>query len=196
MAPVIASILPSVLFVGLVLAAVLGIMSLVSRKDVYEEIERGGPFVEREADEAQEDETPEEASAEDTFAAQGERELEIRQMLEARNARIVRGGGQPIDVEMEVARLAAGEGGSAGAAARGGEARQAAHGGDGPAAAVGEEAEAAERVERELEIRQMLEARNARIVRAGGQPVDVDAEVTRLTEGSPGGGVLGQDDQV
>jgi hypothetical protein len=191
MAPVIASILPSVLFVGLVLAAVLGIMSLVSRKDVYEEIERGGPLVEREEDEA-----TEEALPEDTFPAPGERELEIRQMLEARNARIVRGGGQPIDVEMEVARLAAGAGGGSSAGARGGDAHPAAHGGDGPAAAPGEDAYAAERIERDLEIRQMLEARNARVVRAGGEPVDVEAELIRLTQGSPEGGVPGQGDRV
>jgi hypothetical protein len=59
-----------------------------------------------------------------------------------------------------------------------------------------ESAQAAERSERELEIRQMLEARNARIVRGGGQPLDVEAEVMRLTDGSPGRGVLGPDDRV
>jgi hypothetical protein len=172
-APVIGSILPTVLFVGLVLAGVVGVMSLVSRQGVYDEIERGGPTVEREGDEAGEQD-----GSSSAVAADSERELEIRQMLEARNARIVRGGGTPLDVEGEIARLA-----QSGAP-------------DAAAAAPSESAQAAERSERELEIRQMLEARNARIVRGGGQPLDVEAEVMRLTDGSPGRGVLGPDDRV
>jgi hypothetical protein len=38
--------------------------------------------------------------------------------------------------------------------------------------------------EREAEIRQMLEARSARRVRRGGEPLDVDAEFAALTRGA------------
>jgi hypothetical protein len=41
---------------------------------------------------------------------------------------------------------------------------------------------AAERAEREQEIRQMLQARSDRLVRGGGQPLDIDAELARLRE--------------
>ena len=39
-------------------------------------------------------------------------------------------------------------------------------------------------VQREAEIRQMLEARSARRVRRGGEPLDVDAEFAALTRGA------------
>jgi hypothetical protein len=42
---------------------------------------------------------------------------------------------------------------------------------------------------REAEIRQMLEARSARRVRQGREPLDIDAEVAALTRGAPDPGV-------
>ena len=42
---------------------------------------------------------------------------------------------------------------------------------------------------REAEIRQMLEARSARRVRRGGEPLDVDAELAALTRGAPDPGI-------
>jgi hypothetical protein len=58
-------------------------------------------------------------------------------------------------------------------------------GGFPPSPAPGSQAELRER---ELEIRQMLQARSDRLVRGGGQPLDIDAELARLTgsEGAPG----------
>jgi hypothetical protein len=47
---------------------------------------------------------------------------------------------------------------------------------DGPATGS-----AAANAERDAEIREMLEARNARRVRRGEQPLDIDAEIARLT---------------
>ena len=42
---------------------------------------------------------------------------------------------------------------------------------------------------REVEIRQMLEARSARRVRRGEEPLDVDAELAALTRGAPDPGL-------
>jgi hypothetical protein len=167
-----ASILPTVLFVAMILGGVVGVMSLLARKDPYDEIERGGLSPDRDT---------EAVAGQGAFAdgstPESERDLEIRQMLEARNARIVRAGGSPLDVESELARLTA-DGGGSGPVADTGRAG---------APERGLAAQAAERDERELEIRQMLEARNARIVRNGGDPLDVEAEVARLVDGPAGG---------
>src|SRR4029077_10625827 len=102
----------------------------------------------------------------DPAIARAERELEIRQLLEARSARVVRQGGEPLDVERELAQLLAL--GEVGVDAEG-------------APDAGRAGEAAER---ELEIRQMLEARSARRARNGDEPLDVEAELKRLLRGA------------
>jgi hypothetical protein len=81
--------------------------------------------------------------------AAAEREAEIRQMLEARNARRVARGELPGDVEIELAELLAG-----------------------PSAAASDPALKAE-------IRDLVIARNARRARAGKPPLDVEEEVAR-----------------
>jgi hypothetical protein len=43
-----------------------------------------------------------------------------------------------------------------------------------------------ERAERDIEIRQMLQARNERRARRGEPPLDIDAELRRLTASAPG----------
>jgi hypothetical protein len=169
-----ASVLPTILFVGMVMAAVVGVMALVSRKDIYDEIGGGGLSMEHDQDPASERPSGDEVAREidfqsesdDPAVARAERELEIRQLLEARSARVVRNGGDPLDVEAELARLLALDEVpfDAGGAASGGA--------------------AGERAEQELEIRQMLEARSARRVRKGGEPLDVEAELKRLLRGA------------
>lgn len=79
------------------------------------------------------------------------RELEIRQMVEAKAYRQAQRGGPPLDVEAEIARLRTGPG----------------------AASL--------RRDRELvaEVRALVEARNARRRRQGEEPLDVEAEVAR-----------------
>lgn len=98
-------------------------------------------------------------------AAIAERDVEIRQMLQARSDRRVRSGQAPLDLDAEVARLAA-EGAS-------GTAQE----------APGERSAAAEahRHDPELveELRQLAEARNQRRMRRGEAPLDVRAEVQR-----------------
>jgi len=153
-----ASVLPTILFVGLVLAAIVGVMSLASRNDIYDEIGGGGLSMERE-DRA---EAEGDGTARNPALVHAERELEIRQLLEARSARAVRNGGEPLDVEGELARLLALEE---------------------PHTSTSDDASgsvAREQAEREMEVRQMLEARSARMVRSGGEPLDVEAELARL----------------
>jgi hypothetical protein len=86
-------------------------------------------------------------------AARAEREHEIRQMLRARNERLQRRGEAPLDVDAELERLLAAEGG-------GTEERQHDRG----------------LVE---EVRQLVVARNERRERQGLDALDVDAEVAR-----------------
>ncbi len=80
-----------------------------------------------------------------------ERAEDIRQMLDARNARRVQRGEAPVDVEAELAEI------------------------DDPAEAPGPP------ISPELrdEIREHVIARNARRVRAGAEPLDVEAEIER-----------------
>jgi len=104
-----ASVLPTLLFVGMVMAAVVGVMALASRNDIYDEIGRGGLSMDGEempsAEHASAEEIAAESEPENPALARAELELEIRQLLEARSARIVRAGGEPLDVDAEVARL-------------------------------------------------------------------------------------------
>jgi hypothetical protein len=93
--------------------------------------------------------------------AQAEREQEIRQMLQARSDRLVRRGGQALDIDAEIARLDRPSGGSA----------YGKHD-----AALTEE------------VRQLVVARNERRERSGEAPLDVEREVRRtLDELDPDG---------
>jgi hypothetical protein len=88
-----------------------------------------------------------------------EREQEIRQMLQARSDRLVRGGGQPLDIDSELARLS--------------ETAQHASSADVQPPPGKHDAGLAE------EVRQLVVARNERRTRRGEQPLDVEAEVER-----------------
>jgi hypothetical protein len=87
--------------------------------------------------------------------AKAEREMEIRQMLQARSDRQVRRGGEALDIDAELALLEppAGDGGS---------------GGHDPGLTE--------------EVRQLVMARNERRVRSGEEPMDVEEEVQRTLE--------------
>jgi uncharacterized membrane protein len=88
-----------VIFVVVGISAVLAVVSLLFRERTYDQIGRGGIGDDREIRPA----APSAGGAIDT----GEREEEIRQMLEARNARRAAHGGAQVDVEDELARLTA-----------------------------------------------------------------------------------------
>jgi hypothetical protein len=93
--------------------------------------------------------------------AQAERDIEIRQMLQARSDRQVRRGGAALDIDAEMALL-----------------DQSADG----AGASKHDAGLAE------EVRQLVVARNERRARSGEEPLDVESEVKRtLQELNPDG---------
>jgi hypothetical protein len=87
--------------------------------------------------------------------ARAERDQEIRQMLQARSDRLVRNGGEALDIDAEVARLDEPVGGASGGR---------------------------HDVGLTEEVRQLVMARNERRVRSGEQPMDVEAEVQRTLD--------------
>jgi hypothetical protein len=88
----------------------------------------------------------------DSTAGRVEREREIRQMLSARSARLVRGGKPALDIDAEVTRLLS------------------------SAAPQAHDAGLTD------EVRQLVVARNERRLRKGLDPVDVEAEVARTLQ--------------
>jgi hypothetical protein len=85
-----------VIFVVVVLAAIVAVIAIAGSGRVYDEIGHGGLSLRDGSDRS--------APAHAPRAAADERDEEIRQMLEARNARRLRQGKEPLDVEAEVAR--------------------------------------------------------------------------------------------
>jgi hypothetical protein len=75
-------------------SAVVALYTLVGTGRSYREI--GGSGIVRDADEPADGDAPRSADA--------ERDTEIRQLLEARNARRVRRGEAPLDIEQEIER--------------------------------------------------------------------------------------------
>jgi hypothetical protein len=86
-----------VLVVVVALAAIVAIVTFLGSGRAYEQIGRGGLSLGDESDRPAREPAPAVAAA--------EREAEIRQMLEARNARRVRQGKEPLDVDAELSAL-------------------------------------------------------------------------------------------
>ncbi|HWX74318.1 MAG TPA: hypothetical protein VNZ05_03365 [Solirubrobacteraceae bacterium] len=138
--PLVQSALPIVVFGAVGLSVVMSLIFLFSRSSSYDEIGDGG------LSSGAGGLAP---PAPDSPAGRAEQELEIRQMLSARNERLL-GRGQPaLDIEAEVARLL-------------GPPRPGAH-----SAGLTEE------------VRQLVVARNERRMRQGLEPLDVNAEIER-----------------
>jgi hypothetical protein len=137
-----------VIFGTVAFSFVMSVLMLVTRgKDsMYDQIGQGG--ISRESDFAGAAPPPK-----DSAADAAEREREVRQMLHARNERLVRRGLPALDVDAEVQRLLAPSA----------NAQQ-------PDAALLEE------------VRQMVIARNERRERQGLQPLDVESEVQRTLQ--------------
>ena len=76
----------------------MAVIGLVSSRKSWEDFGKGGLLLDSEMPRAGSDNSP---------AAVRERDEEIRQMLEARNARRARRGEPPLDVEQELAKLTA-----------------------------------------------------------------------------------------
>lgn len=143
---------------AVVLFTLVGVVSWLAGGSVYDRIGEGGLT----AGPGQGGMPP--GPAPGSEAERIEREQEIRQMLQARSDRLVRGGAEPLDIEAELARLSEPGQGAADAAG-------AAPGEPGPPGK--HDAGLAE------EVRQLVVARNERRARRGEQPLDVEAEVQR-----------------
>ena len=89
-----------VIFVVVILAAIIALMSLVGRNDLYDQIGRGGLSI-------RDDPAPPPEPVAGSPAAKVEQEEEVRQMVQARSDRRERRGQPPLDVEDEVAKLLA-----------------------------------------------------------------------------------------
>jgi hypothetical protein len=87
--------------------------------------------------------------------AKAEREMEIRQMLQARSDRQVRNGGEALDIDAEMALLEE---------------------------STGSPAQGRHDAGLTEEVRQLVMARNERRMRSGEEPMDVEEEVQRTLE--------------
>jgi len=88
----------TVLWIVCILAAIGAFAALVSGRTTWKDYGKGGLSLDRD--------TPAGPAA-GSAAANHERDVEIREMLEARNARRARRGEPPLDVDQELARLTA-----------------------------------------------------------------------------------------
>jgi hypothetical protein len=91
------SAFPIVVFGAVAFSVVMSLAFLLSRGSLYDQIGQGGL--------TRENESPAAPAALDSAAGFAERELEVRQMLNARSERLVRMGRPALDVEAEVAKL-------------------------------------------------------------------------------------------
>jgi hypothetical protein len=148
MALALQSAFPIVVFGAVVLSIVMSLIFLFSRGSVFDHIGDGGLTGERDAGPELPPAPPE------STAGRAEQELEIRQMLTARSARMVGRGEAPLDVEAEVAALLESE----------------------PSGMPGKPG-----LDEKLraEVRELVVARNERRMRGGREPLDVEAEVER-----------------
>ena len=88
-----------VLFGVVIVGVIAAIVSFFYRGDAYDSIGQGGFFIDEDA--------ARRSAGGSTAVNVAERDMEIRQMLEARNARRIAAGREPVDVEEELARLVA-----------------------------------------------------------------------------------------
>jgi hypothetical protein len=147
---VLQSAFPIVVFGAVALSVVMSLIFLFSRGSVYDDIGNEGFSSDRDSSDA-----PPPPPV-DSPAGRAEQELEVRQMLTARSARLVGRGEPALDIEAEVARLLA------------------------PAERSGADPSLT------AEVRQLVIARNERRSRQGLEPLEVEAEIERtLSELDP-----------
>lgn len=144
-----------VIWIVVGIGVLVAVVAAASSGKVWEQIGRDGMISDRERTSGT---GPGFGSGTDgglSAAGLAERDIEIRQMLQARNERRARRGEAPLDVESELRRLTA-------------------PAADAPAAH-------APAVDEQLrdEIRQLVVARNHRRARRGEPPLDVESEVER-----------------
>jgi hypothetical protein len=171
--PSMQAIFPLVLFGSIALFVVVGLLSMLTRNNLYDQIGQGGltlgedPFGGGAPGEPEGSGGIVGAGGTGTSGVgsslddRAEREQEIRQMLQARSDRLVRQGQAPLDIDAELARLQ-------------------------PAVHVRADGSGSHDAALTEEVRQLVVARNERRGRQGLQPIDVEAEVQRtLSELDP-----------
>jgi hypothetical protein len=85
----------TILWVVCVVAIVVALAALISTRQTWQDFGKSGLLMDSEL----------KSQPPSTVAPDQERDEEIRQMMEARNARRLRRGEEPLDVEQEIARL-------------------------------------------------------------------------------------------
>jgi hypothetical protein len=131
---------------AVVLFVLVGVASFLAGGSLYDKIGEGGLSTEGPGGPS--------GPAANSPLARAERDMEIRQMLQARSDRQVRRGGEALDIDAEMALLEQPAGGP--------------HSGhDGGLTE---------------EVRQLVMARNERRVRSGEEPMDVEEEVQRTLD--------------
>jgi hypothetical protein len=153
---------PLVLFGSIALFVVVGVLSMLTRRNLYDQIGQDGLSL---GDDRRDMSPPAlleplgpsgsgGSDGGNGLESRAEREQEIRQMLQARSDRLVRKGDAPLDIDAELAKLERSEP-------------------DRPGESGGHDAGLTE------EVRQLVVARNERRRRQGQDPLDVEAEVQR-----------------
>ena len=87
-----------VLWIVCIAAAIVAVVAFVSTRNTWDDFGKDGLLLDSELSRG---------APHTSAAALRERDEEIRQMLEARNARRIRRGEQPLDIEQELAKLTA-----------------------------------------------------------------------------------------
>jgi hypothetical protein len=140
---VLQSAFPIIVFGAVAVSVVMSLVFLFSRGSAFDHIGDGGLTGESDPYGS----SP--AQPGDAIGSRAEQEMEIRQMLKARSARLVGRGEAPLDIDAEVAKLLA------------------------PAQSFDDDPGLT------TEVRQLVVARNERRARKGLEPLDVEQEVQR-----------------
>jgi hypothetical protein len=99
---------PVVLFSSIGLFVLMGMLSMLNRDNLHDQIGQGGMFLNEDQEHTtlRDGTRPEPPGAGlESPTMRVEREQEIRQMLRARSDRLVRQGQAPLDIDSELARL-------------------------------------------------------------------------------------------
>jgi hypothetical protein len=97
------ALFPLITFVALGLFVLIGILSMLTHRNLHDQIGQGGFYVSESHSRLPQASLPPPDPPPELDHA--ERELEIRQMLTARSERLVRRGHAPLDIEAELARI-------------------------------------------------------------------------------------------